>query len=123
MFRNLVPSTINRVTGELTISIPSFIPSGVITPPTGATHFEIVTAGVELDLAAKTYKTDNKTSGILPYNSTPLVVNAVHTVTANSTLPLMLVFGVKFHEQINGGIRPFLKGVQDALMIVVVAKP
>ena len=110
-FANLVPFTINRVTGALTIDIPSFIPSAVIDAPAGATHFEIVTAG------------DSKTTGILPLNPTALVVNAAHTVAANSTLPLMLVFGIKFHEQTTDGhIRPFLKGIQDALKIVVVQK-
>ena len=124
VFPDQVVGTINRVTGELTISHASIIPTAkIVRPSTGATHFEIVTAGVELDLEQDTFKADNKTTGILPYNNTPLVINAVHTVTANSTHPLMLVFGVQFHELFNGVLRPFTEGTQNALKIVVIQKP
>jgi hypothetical protein len=123
LFSDTVIGTINRVTGELTINQGSIIPTAQVFPPDGATHFEIVSAGVELDIEQKTYKTDNKTSGVLPYNNTPLVINAVHNVPANSTLPLMLVFGIQFHEINNGVLRPFLEGKMNSLKLVLIEKP
>ena len=122
-FGPTVLGTINRVTGELSISIPSFNPIGTVHMPGTATHFEIVTAGVELDIEGITFKADTKTAGILPYGATPLVVNDVHTLTANSTHPLMLVFGVRFYQLISGAMRPHNGGKENALKIVTIEKP
>ena len=119
----MVVGTINRVTGELAIHVESLIPAADIFPPKGTTHFEIVTAGVELDLEQKTFKTDYKTTGVLPLNSTALVVNFVHNVPANSTLPLMLVFGIRFHELIRGTMRLLDEGTHNNLKIVAINKP
>lgn len=123
-FKYIIPAVINRVSGELSVVMPAFSPKAAIVAPAGVTHFELVSAGTELDVEGITYKTDTKSSGILPIDSTPLVVNQVNHVTGNSTHPLMIVFGVKFHEQeSNGTIRPFHEGKEDALQIVVIDKP
>ena len=116
-------ATINRVTGELDINISSFVPTSVVKPPYGVTHFEIVTAGTELNLEGATYKTVTKSTGVLPLNATPQVVAAVHAVTPNSTNPLMLVFGVNFYEQLNGVVRPFHEGKENVVRIVDIQKP
>src|SRR5205085_12305740 len=42
-------ATINRVTGALSVNIPSFTPAMLISAPQSATHFKIVSAGIELD--------------------------------------------------------------------------
>ncbi|WP_276504401.1 hypothetical protein [Terrimonas pollutisoli] len=49
-------SSINRVTGELSVSIPSFIPSNMIAAPGGSTHFKIVSAGASIDFENETYE-------------------------------------------------------------------
>ena len=118
-----VPGVINRLTGELSITMPPFIPKTAIVAPSGVTHFEIVSAGVELNIEPLSYKTESKTSGILPIDSTPFVVNHVNHVAATTTLPVMIVFGVKFHErEANGEIRAFHEGKEDTLQIVVIEK-
>ncbi|MEI9912217.1 MAG: hypothetical protein WDO71_22740 [Bacteroidota bacterium] len=35
-------ATVNRVTGELTVNIASFIPSNMVAAPAGSTHFKII---------------------------------------------------------------------------------
>jgi hypothetical protein len=41
--------TIDRVTGQLTVTLPPFVPSGMLASPAGATHFKIVSAGAAID--------------------------------------------------------------------------
>ena len=83
-----------------------------------------MTAGIELDIERDTYKSDVKTSGALPINNVATaVINAVHNVTPNSTLPLMIIFGIKFHVPLSGGTRPYLQGKNNAFKILEIAKP
>ena len=124
VMKAVVTSTINRVTGELTINIPSFIPAFRIVPPAGVTHFKLVSAGIELNFEQKTYKRDQKESATIAWDKTPTaVMNIVHTVTPNSTNPLFLVFGVQFYQSVGGVMNPMLDGTGNLLTIIDVSKP
>ena len=117
-------TVINRVTGELTINIPSFIPEDFITMPKLCTHFKIVSAGTEIDFEQKTYKSDEKQSAPIALDRTPTaVMNIVHNVTPNSTLPLFLVFGVQFFQLVAGSQYPMKNKTSNVLMILEVSKP
>ena len=116
-------STINRVAGTLTINIPSFVPGLSIAAPAGATHFKFVSAGTELDFEQKTFKREIKESADIAWNKTPTAaMSIVHTVTPNSTLPLFLVFGVQFFQQVGGAMSQMLKGKVNVLTVIDVNK-
>ena len=46
--------TIDRVTVQIKVVIPSFILANMIAVPSGATHYKIISAGDEIDFASET---------------------------------------------------------------------
>ena len=118
-------SAVNRVTGELSLTIPVFDPLEVmLDAPTSATHFEIVSAGSEVDFALHSAKTDTKVSAKFPLSHTPTTAIAnVHATTANSTKPLFLVFGIRFYKVFNGFTTSLNAGGDNALTILQANKP
>ncbi|WP_423735217.1 hypothetical protein [Chitinophaga caseinilytica] len=113
---------IDRVTGELSVALPSFVPLNMIAAPAGATHYKINTAGVEVDFEAETFVVDLGTTGegIIGTNPT-----AMTTLTANvtpaSTKPLFLAVGIEFFQQVNGVTYPLRNGAYNALSLVLVS--
>lgn len=115
-------SSIDRVTGELSINIPSFIPTNMVQAPAGTTHFKIVSAGAEIDFENKSYVSQQQSSAVLPWNSAATaVIDLVNTVTANSTHPLFLVLGIEFFQEVNGNMYPLKNGAFNALAVVKVS--
>ena len=115
-------SSINRVSGELSVSIPSFIPVNMVAAPSGATHYKLVSAGVEIDFENNTYVVAMSDSGSLLIHSTPTaVLNISHQVTANSTKPLFLVLGIEFYQEVNGSQYSLKNGAFNALALVKVS--
>ncbi len=118
------PSTpsINRVTGDLNISVPSFVPSDMVAAPGGTTHFKLVASGVEVDFENETFIADTSAGGVLAWDGTATaVINLNNSVTANSTHPLFLVLGIEFYQDVNGVKYPLKNGAFNALSIVKVS--
>jgi hypothetical protein len=115
-------TTVNRLSGSLTVDIPSFVPLNMIAAPLGATHFKIVSAGAEVDFESKTYTVDTKASDLLPWDSTATTaINLANTMKSNSSLPLFLVLGIEFYQEVNGEEYPLKNGSFNALSIVKVS--
>lgn len=115
-------SSINRLTGELSVNIPSFLPINVVTAPQGATHYKIVSAGAEIDFEAGTYVVDIKTVGELPWDANATaVMNLVNTLPAGSTKVLVLVLGIEFSQEVNGVKYSLKNGAFNSLAIVDVS--
>ncbi len=115
-------TNIDRVSGALSIVVPPFVPLNMVAAPSGATHFKIVSAGVEIDFENKTYVVDFGNSNSLPINSTATaVLNLSHQVTANSTKPLFLVMGIEFYQEVNGNQYSLKNGAFNALSLVKVS--
>lgn len=113
---------IDRVSGELTVSIPSFIPLNMIAAPTGSTHFRIVSGGAEIDFTSETYTVTTSETAILPWDSAATTaLNQVNQVTANSTVPLFLVVGIQFYQEVNGQMYALRNGAFNPLCIVQVS--
>jgi hypothetical protein len=68
--------TINRVTGEMSVHIPSFIPANMVAAPDGTTHFKIVSAGTEVDFENETSVTDAHETAMLEWNNTATAVRS-----------------------------------------------
>lgn len=119
-----VPYTtaIDRVAGNLTVSIASFVPADKIIAPAGTTHFKIVSAGAEVDFEQENFISDSKDTGVLPWDSTATaVLNLTNVVTPNSTHPLFLVMGIQFYQQVAGINNPLKNGSFNALSVVKVS--
>lgn len=113
--------TINRITGDLNISVPSFVPADMVAAPGGTTHFKLVSSGVEVDFENETFINDSSASTVLAWDGTATaVINLNNSVTANSTHPLFLVLGIEFYQDVNGVKYPLKNGAFNALSIVKV---
>ena len=114
--------TVNRVTGELSVGIPSFVPVNMIAAPSGTTHFKIVSAGAEIDFESGNYTADSKTSASIPWDASgTAVISLVNNVSANSTKPLFLVLGIEFYQEVNGSMYSLKNGAFNALALVEVS--
>ena len=114
-------ATIDRVAGEISVDIASFIPSNMIAAPSGTTHFKIISGGAEVDFEAETFVIATSETAILPWDATPTaVISQTNAVTPASTKPLFLALGVEFYQQINGQMYPLKNGAYNPLSIAMV---
>ena len=113
--------SINRVSGELTASIPPFVPVVMIAAPAGATHFKIVSAGTEIDFENGSFVADVKSTAETALDATPTaVINLVNAVTPNSIKPLFLALGIEFFQFVNGTMYSLKNGAFNSLALVEV---
>lgn len=115
-------TAIDRVTGELTLDIPPFIPMNMVAAPSGTTHYKIVSAGAEIDFEAETFIVATSETGILPWDTVLTVAVAqTNQVTAASTKPLFLAVGIQFFQEVNGQMYPLRNGAYNPLSLVAVS--
>ena len=110
---------IDRAGGTMTVSTVDFIPNQVIDAPEGATHVKFVAAGSEVDFLNQKASTNVAESDMISLgdqSETGLSLQA--TVTAGSTLPLMLAFGVFFYQELNGVDYPLSNGSYNAVALI-----
>ena len=113
--------TIDRVTGQIKVVIPPFIPANMIAVPGGTTHFKIISAGSEIDFEAETYVTAKSTTAILPWGTAnTTAITQTNTVTPASTKPLFVILGIEFFQQVNGIMYPLKNGAFNPLSVVMV---
>ena len=118
-----VRSTTNRLTGELTIHVPAFIPAVSINPPPCATHFSFLSAGIELDFEQKEFIRDVKEIAAIAWDTTPTAeMDIVHQVTTATTNVLVLVFGIRFFQSAGDVMNPMPNGSGNRLTILATSK-
>ncbi|MFE3866987.1 hypothetical protein ACFX5E_02745 [Flavobacterium sp. LS2P90] len=114
--------TIDRVSGEISVDLVSFIPANMIAAPSGTTHFKIISAGSEIDFEAEVFVTSNSETAILPLDMNPTgIINHMNMITPNSTKPLFLALGVEFYQGVNGRMYPLKNGSYNPLALVQVS--
>jgi hypothetical protein len=114
-------ASIDRVTGQIGVTLPSFIPINMIAAPSGTTHFKIISAGAEIDFEEETFVVENSETGILPWDAVAsMVVNQTNIVTPASTKPLFLALGIEFYQEVNGQMYPLKNGAYNPLALVKV---
>ena len=111
-------SAIDRVSGEVTVDIPPFVPINMIAAPSGTTHFKIISGGAEIDFEAETFIVETSETAILPWDAVATVAIA-HTnqVTAASTKPIFLALGIEFYQEVNAQMYPLKIGAFNLLSI------
>lgn len=114
-------ATINRVSGLLSINVPSYVPGNMVAAPAGATHFKLVSAGAAIDFENKVFEALHQASGYTALDGTTTAVLTLdHQLTANSTHPLFAVLGIEFYQEVNGTYYSLKNGAFNALSIVQV---
>ena len=114
-------ATIDRVAGEISVDIASFIPANMIAAPSGTTHFKIISGGAEVDFETETFVVSSSETAILPWDNTATAaINQVNAVTPASTKPLFLAVGVEFYQEINGQMYSLKNGAFNPLSLAKV---
>ena len=115
-------TTIDRPTGDLTVAIAPFIPMNMIAAPAGATHFNLVAGGSAVDFEGEVYVAATTENGVQPIDSNATAaINLTVNVGAASTVPLFLVLGIQFYQEINGQLYILRNGAFNALALVDVS--
>ena len=123
VFKPTIVASIDRVTGHITVAIPSFVPILEMTAPASATHFQIVAAGSELDFEMQEFKADIQHSAQLPFTAAPTgAITLTSILPANSTRPLFQFFGVRFYQQVSGLMYPVLDAGYTPVVILDASK-
>lgn len=113
---------IDRVAGNITVDLASFIPTNMIAAPSGTSHFKIISAGAEIDFEAETFVEAHSETAILAWDTIPTaVISQTNAVTPASTKPLFLALGVEFYQEVNGQMYPLKNGVFNPLALVQVS--
>ena len=114
-------TAIDRVSGEITVDIPSFVPVNMIAAPSGTTHFKIISGGAEIDFEVETFVVETSETAILPWDATATAAIAhTNAVTPASTKPLFLALGIEFYQEVNGQMYPLKNGAFNPLSITKV---
>ncbi len=112
---------IDRVTGDMTVDIPPFIPINMIAAPSGTTHYKVISSGAEIDFEAETFIEQHSETAILPWDAVATVAIAqTNAVTPASTKPLFLALGIEFYQQVNGQMYSLKNGAYNPLSLVAV---
>ncbi len=115
-------SSINRATGDLSVTIPAFVPANMLVAPTGTTHYKVISAGTEVDFENESFVLANSETAILPWNSaTTAPITQVNSVPAASTKVLFLALGVEFFQEVNGSMYPLKNGAFNPLALIEVS--
>ncbi|MBD8084640.1 hypothetical protein [Chryseobacterium caseinilyticum] len=114
-------AAIDRVTGEMTISVDPFVPVDMITAPQGTTHFKITSGGAEIDFEQETFENALESTLVIPYSATVTsLISHILSLPANSTKPLFLALGIEFYQDINGRKYALKNGSYNPLAIIKV---
>jgi len=115
-------SAINRETGEMKITIPSFIPEGMISAPPAATHFRLISGGSALDFENKKPEVSLDSTEEFPLNNVATREIVLNTkVPPNSTHTLFLALGIEFYQEMNKVMYRLMDESFNALAMVKVS--
>ncbi len=111
--------TLDRATGEASITFEPFAPVHMIAAPGGTTHFKLTAAAMEIDFEKENYVAPTGETTIFPWDTTlTSAIDIPLQLTADSTHPLFLVLGIEFFQRVNGENYPLKNGTFNALKII-----
>jgi hypothetical protein len=112
---------IDRASGTFSVEIGPFVPKTSINTPPTATHAKLMMVALEIDFESNTFIAAKvETPDIVIGPQTEAAVKLTASVSANSVLPLLIVLGVKFSQQVNDESYALMNGNFNALAIVEV---
>lgn len=100
----------NTRKGVMQLTIPSFIPKTALTPPEGATHFQILSISATLDFNKNTWSNTVERSSLIAISrrkTKPLTLQ--HAVTIKTGEAQLQAVGILFYKMIDG-LEKLLKG-------------
>ena len=115
---------VNRTEGSVSLVFPAFVPANSIVMPGGATHARLILGTSEIDFTIGTYLTTSaQSSMVLISGEEQAQITLDCEITETGTLPLLIVLGVEFYQEVNGQQYPLRNGTFNALSIVETNEP
>lgn len=112
-------TTIDRVTGEVEVSLPAYVAEDVIVAPQGATHYRIVATAAELNFTDFAQQHNKQETGYLPLDNQATAASTLTCIVPeNSTHPLAVSIGIEFFIDDNGTKYPLKDGSAHAVVKV-----
>lgn len=120
-----VVASINRITGEFSVSFPAIVPKVVIDYPQEATHFKLIAAALDVDFKGYEADGDFKDSDLFPLDNKEIpALQLVANAPPNSNRILFALAGIRFYQKIaNGSVYPLFNTQYNALKVIDVNKP
>ncbi len=115
-------TTINRASGELTISFTSFVAADALKAPAGATHFKIVTEAAAMNFEKNISTYDRKETAFLLCNSNDTVTELQNKIEVDNSYPIFLLLGIVFFQEVNGDMYAMKDGVSHVMELVAVKR-
>jgi hypothetical protein len=114
-------AAIDRVTGNLTLSIPMFNAAQMVSIPQGATHFKVHAGGAAIDFENNVMESKTDSSIYLDTTSTAVpAISLAISLSANSTHPLFLALAIEFYQKVNNSYYSLKNGIYNSMALIKV---
>jgi hypothetical protein len=117
------PISFNRVSGEVTVTIPSFVPRNSVEQANGTTHFRIVAAAAAINFDTEQHEYAMQATPELPFNIDPTqAATLTLALPANSKDIVVAALGIEYYQRVNSRSYALKSGEHNATSIVLVDK-
>jgi hypothetical protein len=118
------PVSFNRVSGEVVVNIPAFVPRNMVQQASGTTHFRIVAAATAVNIDTEQYQYAMQATPELPFNSDPTeAATLTMALPANSKDIVVVALGIEYYQRVNSRSYALKSGEHNATSIILVDKP
>jgi hypothetical protein len=123
-FKAQFVATVDRVTGDATVTVEQFIPSKNINPPEGATHCKLFSAAAAINFeSGSIVKVNAATPEIELGLDLQPEINLVQQLPGNTEDHLIIVLGIEFYQKFNNRFYPMNNRSSNAITIAKVDVP
>lgn len=111
----------DRVTGQVTVNIPDYVPKTMVEAPLGSTHYRLILAAAAVDIDQEKYEYVSHATPELDWNHVPVAANTMSVaLPANSTQAVLVTLGIEFYQHLNERYYILKTGEHNASTIVLV---
>ena len=112
-------ASINRVTGECLVALPTFVPEKFIVAPAGTTHFKLLAMATAVNFPANDYIVDSQETGMHTCDTVPVAaITMACTLPPATSDPIFLTLGIQFYQLLNGNYYTLKDAGFNALQLV-----
>jgi hypothetical protein len=113
--------SIDRAAGNVSISIPSFLPNSAVIVPQGATHFELIAGVAVINFPEQSFESAGTQSAQIAWDANATAQTTLSlSISKGSTLPVFVALGIQFYQVVNGSQYPLTDKSFNALSLVAV---
>ena len=113
-------TSIDRVTGVASITLPGFNARDFISAPTGATHLKFIAAAAVIDFEAEVFELSVAESAMISTKEVSVLgIDLTCNLSPANVKPIFLLLGISFFQQVNGRDYSLSNGAFNGLELVL----